>query len=57
LGGEVREPDHHGFGTELLTRVLPYELDAKTELKFGRSGLSFHLELPERHLAEPAAKD
>ena len=30
----------------LLTRILPYDLDAKTNLDFGPNGLSFSLEMP-----------
>ena len=44
-------PAHDGFGMELLTRILPYDLDAKTSLEFRQEGLRFQMELPSRHLA------
>lgn len=48
--GELAAPKIQGFGTELLTRLLPYELDAKTKLEFRAEGLLFSMEVPERHL-------
>jgi hypothetical protein len=36
---------------ELLTRVLPYDLGAKTSIEFRDDGLSFEMELPADHLA------
>jgi PAS domain S-box-containing protein len=45
--------DHKGFGTELLLRSLPYELDAQTDLRFAADGISFEMTIPaERALAE-----
>src|SRR5262249_31939597 len=47
------EPRHHGFGTELIERTLPYELRARTSLEFTsdgvRSVIVFDPEDPERH--------
>jgi PAS domain S-box-containing protein len=37
---------HEGFGTELLLRSLPYELDAETSLEFGRTGVRFEMSVP-----------
>jgi hypothetical protein len=31
---------------ELLTRILPYDLDAKTNVEFDDGGLRFAMELP-----------
>jgi two-component system CheB/CheR fusion protein len=36
-------PGRNGFGMELLSRVLPYELDAGTTVEFGRDGFRFTL--------------
>ena len=42
----LTDPDRRGFGLELLTRVLPYDLKAKTDVKFERNGLRFSLHAP-----------
>lgn len=39
-------PDHEGFGLELLTRSLPYEVDARVEVMFEVSGLRVELHVP-----------
>jgi hypothetical protein len=36
---------------ELLTRILPYDLSAKTRVEFLASGLKFEMELPRQHLS------
>lgn len=41
---DLRGPD--GFGTELLERVLPYNLGARTRLDRGPGGFSCEIELP-----------
>jgi two-component system CheB/CheR fusion protein len=48
--GAIPPPKRQGFGTELLTRVLPYEIGAKTALEFEEKGLRFAMELPSEHL-------
>jgi hypothetical protein len=35
---------------ELLTRVLPYDLGARTAIEFPPKGIKFMLELPAEHL-------
>jgi two-component system CheB/CheR fusion protein len=45
-GDAPREPSRQGFGMELLTRILPYDLDAKTNVEFDDGGLRFAMELP-----------
>jgi len=35
-----------GYGRELIERALPYQLDAKTELRFSREGLDCTITLP-----------
>ena len=40
------KPERQGFGLELLTRTLPYDLRATTEVEFRREGLRFSMALP-----------
>ncbi len=35
-----------GYGTELITRALPYQLNAKTELSFGSDGVQCTIAVP-----------
>ena len=53
--GPAAKPARHGFGMELLTRILPYDLGARTRVEFPGDGLRFAMDLPEEHLvaAEP----
>lgn len=46
LGRTLRKPRRSGFGTELLTRTLAYELKAKSAIHFGKAGFSYTLFLP-----------
>jgi two-component system, chemotaxis family, CheB/CheR fusion protein len=39
----------HGFGRELLEHALPYQLDAKTRLEWGKDGAHFWLAIPLRN--------
>jgi PAS domain S-box-containing protein len=39
-------PERQGFGLELLTRTLPYDLRAETKVDFRREGLRFSMALP-----------
>jgi two-component sensor histidine kinase len=39
-------PDRQGFGTELITRALPYRLRAETSLEFGPGGVRCMIALP-----------
>jgi two-component sensor histidine kinase len=43
-----REGKRQGFGTELITRRIPYELGGKGMMNFGRSGLTATIEYPLR---------
>jgi len=54
--GKLLKPSRHGFGMELLTRILPYDLDAKTNVDFEDRGLRFQMELPTEHLVERGEK-
>ena len=49
LDGELTKPKRRGFGMELLTRTLPYDLDAKTDVLFEGTGLRFRMDLPIEH--------
>ncbi|MFD1613066.1 CheR family methyltransferase [Sphingomonas tabacisoli] len=44
--GSATRPEREGFGMELLTRLLPYELDARSVIEFEPEGLRFSLEMP-----------
>jgi two-component system CheB/CheR fusion protein len=50
--GPIAEPIRHGFGMELLKRVLPYDLGAKTSFRFGNDGVHFQIELSPEHIAD-----
>ena len=50
--GPIPRPERHGFGMELLTRILPYDLGASTSMEFRDDGLCFAMELPREHIAE-----
>lgn len=43
--GPIPKPERHGFGMELLTRILPYDLGANTSVEFRDDGLRFEMEL------------
>jgi len=51
-----QQPTRKGFGMELLTRLLPYDLDATTSVDFEKDGLRFQLQLPTEHLMENGEK-
>ena len=50
-------PDEEGFGLELLTRSLPYEVDARVEMTFAPTGLrcSVHVPVDGHRVARPCA--
>ena len=48
--GGVAQGSREGFGMELLSRILPYDLDAKTKVDFRQHGIRFELEVPREHL-------
>jgi two-component system CheB/CheR fusion protein len=52
--GGVPHPSRQGFGMELLSRILPYDLGAKTNVEFGDRGLQFQMDLPAEHIADPS---
>jgi two-component system CheB/CheR fusion protein len=44
--GNLPEATRDGFGMELLTRILPYDLNASTKVEFAQNGLRFTMDLP-----------
>jgi two-component system CheB/CheR fusion protein len=50
--GPIAKPTRHGFGMELLTQILPYDLGAKTSLEFRENNLRFAMELPSEHFTD-----
>ncbi|MGN6059529.1 MAG: CheR family methyltransferase, partial [Sphingomicrobium sp.] len=57
--GSAVKPKREGFGFELLTRGLPYDLNGKTRLEFGDGGIEFNMQVPLASLVDgdPAALD
>jgi hypothetical protein len=41
-----RKTGRKGYGSELIEKALPYQLQAKTSLTFGPDGVSCRIELP-----------
>ena len=50
MDGGTAKPERQGFGMELLTRMLPYDLGAKTNIEFQEGGIRFSMELPVEHI-------
>jgi two-component sensor histidine kinase len=42
----VSEPQHCGFGSTLLQRVLPMQCNGKVEVRYDRAGLRFQMDAP-----------
>ncbi|HEY1142681.1 MAG TPA: CheR family methyltransferase [Sphingomicrobium sp.] len=51
--GVPPKAERNGFGLELLTRSLPYDLNGKTSLRFEPGGLRFTMDVPAGTLLEP----
>jgi two-component sensor histidine kinase len=45
-GPPVGEPQHQGFGTTLLQRVLPMQCKAEVEVQYDPEGLQFRMDAP-----------
>jgi two-component sensor histidine kinase len=45
-GPLVAEPQHRGFGSTLLQRVLPMQCNAEVEVRYEKAGLRFRLDAP-----------
>lgn len=53
--GKVAEPVRQGFGMELLTRILPYDIGAKTKVEFNGQGLRFTMDMPTENIVAQEA--
>jgi two-component sensor histidine kinase len=45
-GPQVKEPQHRGFGSTLLQRVLPMQCKAEVEVQYASDGLRFRMDAP-----------
>lgn len=52
VDGTSADLEREGFGMELLKRILPYDLGAKTDVDFGGDGLKFAMQLPINHVID-----
>ncbi|HEX8839514.1 MAG TPA: CheR family methyltransferase [Sphingomicrobium sp.] len=52
VDGASIDPEREGFGMELLKRILPYDLGAKTDVDFAADGLKFAMQLPINHVID-----
>ena len=55
--GQLKKPGRKGFGHELLTRSLPYDLEGATKLQLGPEGVRFNLQAPIDALVENGASE
>jgi len=53
--GVVKPPTRHGFGTKLLTRLVPGDLSGRATLNFESSWFRYELEAPVEHVVEQEA--
>lgn len=45
-GPQLKEPQHRGFGSTLLQRVLPMQCKAEVEVQYASDGLRFRMDAP-----------
>ena len=50
-------PAHRGYGTELITVALPYQLDAETALEFAPDGVRCRIAVPVGAFRDEAGPD
>lgn len=50
-GPLVRPPLRRGFGTTIIERSIPYEMQGRAEIQFRLSGVTAHFEIPAAFLA------
>jgi light-regulated signal transduction histidine kinase (bacteriophytochrome) len=48
-GPAVGEPKRRGFGTTIIRRSIPYDLDGKAEIRFLPAGLEAEFRIPAKH--------
>ncbi|MBW4330813.1 PAS domain-containing protein [Stakelama sp. CBK3Z-3] len=51
-GPKVSEPDHTGFGTTVLNRILTSQLRAKVQQRFPEAGMELRIEVPQGEIAQ-----
>ncbi|KQS87788.1 MULTISPECIES: HWE histidine kinase domain-containing protein [unclassified Rhizobium] len=50
-GPHVFPPSRTGFGTALIDRSVPYDLDGRSEVSYGREGVTARFLLPAKHIS------
>lgn len=50
-GPPVKQPTRRGFGTTIITRIIPHDLRGDAELNFKLSGLEAEFRIPARHIS------
>lgn len=51
-GPPVQPPTRRGFGTTIITRIIPHDLRGEADLSFKLSGLEAQFRIPARHLSD-----
>lgn len=51
-GPPVQAPERRGFGTTIIERSIPFELQGKADIRFEVSGLRAEFMIPSNHVAE-----
>ncbi|WP_106796588.1 HWE histidine kinase domain-containing protein [Rhizobium sp. H4] len=55
-GPPVTEPTHHGFGSTIIRRSIPYDLGGKAEVRYNRNGLEADFFIPGRYVVRPTSE-
>jgi CheY-like chemotaxis protein len=56
-GPPVQPPTRKGFGSTIISRIIPHDLRGKAELNFKLSGLEAEFRVPARYVATPSQID
>lgn len=56
-GPPVQPPTRRGFGSTIITRIIPHDLRGKAQLNFKLSGLEAEFRVPARYIALPRELD
>ena len=56
-GPPVKPPTRRGFGSTIISRIIPHDLRGKAELNFKLSGLEAEFRVPARYIAVSSAGD
>jgi light-regulated signal transduction histidine kinase (bacteriophytochrome) len=54
-GPPVTAPTRHGFGSTIITRSIPHDLQGEADVRYKLSGVEAEFLIPARHLAAPGA--